>query len=224
MACKNGHNSERLKNGKCAECSREQCRRYYAQNRQAIIGQKRAYQAENADAVAERRAAYREKNKLALRAKCREYHRDHAEARREATRAWRASLTPEQRKEHDQKTHQKYRVRRLAQHREWMQRTGYQWHRVNPEAQAAKNARRRTKSRQAEGSYTADDVKALVARQKSRCACCGAKKKLAVDHIVPLAKGGSNWPRNLQMLCRSCNSKKAARDPVEFMQSMGALL
>lgn len=32
-----------------------------------------------------------------------------------------------------------------------------------------------------------------------------------VDHIVPLAKGGTNAPGNLQLLCKSCHGTKDAR-------------
>ncbi len=32
-----------------------------------------------------------------------------------------------------------------------------------------------------------------------------------VDHIVPLAEGGSNTVDNLQPLCKSCHSRKTAR-------------
>lgn len=33
-----------------------------------------------------------------------------------------------------------------------------------------------------------------------------------VDHIVPLARGGTNAWRNLQPLCKSCHSRKTARE------------
>lgn len=225
MTCKKGHTSGLLRDGRCAECSREQCRSYYAKKRKDIIAQKRTYQAENAESISVKRAEYREKNREALREDNNRRYRQDPEVRKLAAKKWRESLTPEQRKAHDKKGHAKRDpIHVHAVHRAWLLRTGYQWHKVNPEAQAAKNARRRTKINQAEGTYTADDVKELLAKQKNRCACCGAKKNLAVDHIVPLTKGGSNWPRNLQMLCKPCNSRKAARDPIEFMQSIGALL
>jgi len=41
-----------------------------------------------------------------------------------------------------------------------------------------------------------------------RCAFCKLKKKLTVDHIISLSKGGSNSIQNIQPLCLSCNSIK----------------
>lgn len=32
-----------------------------------------------------------------------------------------------------------------------------------------------------------------------------------VDHIIPLADGGTNDPENLQALCKACHSRKTAR-------------
>lgn len=43
------------------------------------------------------------------------------------------------------------------------------------------------------------------------CAICKTTEKLTVDHIIPLSKGGSNDLNNLQILCKSCNSKKGDR-------------
>lgn len=39
---------------------------------------------------------------------------------------------------------------------------------------------------------------------------CGATAGLQVDHVVPLARGGTNDFANLQVLCASCNNSKGA--------------
>ncbi len=43
------------------------------------------------------------------------------------------------------------------------------------------------------------------------CAFCGTEEFPSVDHIIPLARGGTHDEWNLQRLCRPCNSKKGAR-------------
>lgn len=48
------------------------------------------------------------------------------------------------------------------------------------------------------------------------CLHCGATEDLTIDHIVPRVRGGTNDPENLQVLCRSCNSKKGDRMPQEL--------
>jgi hypothetical protein len=54
------------------------------------------------------------------------------------------------------------------------------------------------------------DVKlAIWERDKGRCSECGADKLLEFDHVIPLALGGSNSERNLQILCADCNRHKA---------------
>lgn len=34
---------------------------------------------------------------------------------------------------------------------------------------------------------------------------------LTVDHVIPKSAGGTDRPDNLQVLCRSCNSRKRSR-------------
>jgi len=43
------------------------------------------------------------------------------------------------------------------------------------------------------------------------CAICGSKAR-EVDHIIPVAQGGTDNDDNLQSLCKSCHSKKTARE------------
>jgi 5-methylcytosine-specific restriction endonuclease McrA len=54
-----------------------------------------------------------------------------------------------------------------------------------------------------------DDVRIYVWRRDGGlCVRCGSNQNLEYDHIIPLARGGSNTERNLQLLCESCNRKK----------------
>jgi hypothetical protein len=46
-------------------------------------------------------------------------------------------------------------------------------------------------------------------RDGGRCSRCESRENLEYDHIVPLAKGGSNTARNIELLCEKCNRSKA---------------
>lgn len=61
----------------------------------------------------------------------------------------------------------------------------------------------------------------VMKRDRRQCQKCGSNADLAVDHIVPLSKGGANDMSNFQVLCRRCNSKKGANIPANARQRMG---
>lgn len=90
----------------------------------------------------------------------------------------------------------------------------------------ARTRLRRSRKRASGGNHTVADIQRIYDEQRGKCACCRTKvgKKFDVDHIQPVSRGGSNAARNLQILCGTCNRKKHAKDPIEFMQSLGMLL
>lgn len=74
------------------------------------------------------------------------------------------------------------------------------------------------RKRGAPGKHTGEDREAQYRRQHGRCYWCGEKvgAKYHVDHVVPLARGGTNWPSNLVIACPRCNREKGAKMPHEF--------
>jgi len=47
-------------------------------------------------------------------------------------------------------------------------------------------------------------------RGSGRCVSCGNNQNLEFDHVIPVAMGGANAARNLQLLCQACNREKGA--------------
>jgi 5-methylcytosine-specific restriction endonuclease McrA len=97
---------------------------------------------------------------------------------------------------------------------------------ASPDKRKAARANSEAKRRGADGKYTPADIRQILKSQKGKCAYCRIVigDNYHIDHIVPLTKGGTNWPRNLQVTCGPCNLAKHARDPITHAQSLGLLL
>jgi 5-methylcytosine-specific restriction enzyme A len=63
----------------------------------------------------------------------------------------------------------------------------------------------------ARASVTKSLRRAVLARDGYTCQRCSARELLEVDHINPVAFGGSDDMSNLQTLCRPCNRAKGPR-------------
>jgi 5-methylcytosine-specific restriction endonuclease McrA len=89
---------------------------------------------------------------------------------------------------------------------------------------AVYSSNRRARKAKNGGFYTIDDVERLREQQSNCCAACGSnEKRLEVDHIVAVVRGGSNDPSNLQLLCGPCNKSKGAKDMGEWAAGLGDL-
>lgn len=58
------------------------------------------------------------------------------------------------------------------------------------------------------GTHTLEEWEYLKNKYNHTCPCCNERNKLTEDHIIPLSKNGLNNIKNIQPLCRKCNSKK----------------
>lgn len=76
------------------------------------------------------------------------------------------------------------------------------------------------KRRGAEGRHTAVDVQDHYNSQAGCCYWCGVAvgSTYHVDQVIPLARGGTNWPSNIVVACPSCNPHKHAKLPEEWVQ------
>jgi hypothetical protein len=67
--------------------------------------------------------------------------------------------------------------------------------------------------RSAAGRATREAIQARLDFYGGLCWICRTAPAQAMDHVKPLAAGGSNWPANLRPACTSCNSRKGATWP-----------
>lgn len=100
------------------------------------------------------------------------------------------------------------------------------WAIEHPEQVRLREHTKRAKRANAFGKLTPGLSKKLFVLQKGKCPCCRLPlgDDYHLDHKMPIALGGPNTDDNMQLLRKSCNLKKSAKHPVDFMQSRGFLL
>lgn len=96
----------------------------------------------------------------------------------------------------------------------------------SPEVKRAIKAIRRIRERNGGANFRAADLKEIIRQQRSKCAYCRLTitDTYHADHIIPLARGGNNSRRNIQLLCQRCNLSKGAKHPLDFAREQGLLL
>lgn len=223
VPCKHGHVANRLVyDQRCVECTRIRKAAYFQRNKDRMRTKNKEWTALNPDKVYGYTNKWRKANKEQYETKLEAWRKANPDKNR--AYAAKSREKPERRIRAREKSKQWYK-----ENKERALTTAREWARKNPHRVRVYKHKRRTLLRAAEGFFTAQDLAAIKERQRHRCAVCKAKlpsngRVIHLDHIVALTKGGTNWPRNLQFLCISCNSRKNNRDPIDFMRSIGFLL
>jgi 5-methylcytosine-specific restriction endonuclease McrA len=203
VVCLHGHIGQRITaSGACWPCANARTQAMYpawaARNRDKLAENNRRYRAANPG----KDKAYYQRNHAKIRAAQRERVRANPEPNRQAAREW-ALANPDG-------------AKRI--HRRWVAN--------NPDKVAAFGRNNRALRQRAAGKHTAAEVAEIMEWQKGKCAYCrkAVGKRPHVDHIVPIAKGGTNDRRNLQITCGPCNLRKNRTDPIAFAQRIGLLI
>ena len=78
----------------------------------------------------------------------------------------------------------------------------------------------KTRKQDLPASLTVEQWQKCVEHFNDSCAYCGKPhKRLAQEHFIPLSKGGEYAKDNIVPACRSCNSSKNNKDPLEWFRA-----
>lgn len=97
------------------------------------------------------------------------------------------------------------------------------WRKINKEKSKAIWHRYRARKKKAGGDFTSSQWLILLNHYSpdGACLCCGEKRRLHADHVVPLYAGGGNYISNIQPLCKTCNSKKGGSATIDYRPDKG---
>lgn len=169
--------------GKCVDCKRAYMRQRSKDKALDINAKSRAWRAANREHVARANKAWRAANVDRCRALTADWRRNNAQ-------------------------------RMIEQRREYYQRNKTA---IIARTQEHHHYRRANRV----GHYTRLDLQDIWVKQGGLCVGCGSRflwslgedkyVKCTIDHIIPVSRGGTNWPSNLQLLCSPCNDSKGAK-------------
>ena len=105
---------------------------------------------------------------------------------------------------------------RISQAKNKEARAAYvsEWVKANPEKNRAKRSRRRALELSAKTYLvTSQDIGKLY---HQNCIYCGSIKKIEIDHVIPLSRGGNHSIGNLVPACQYCNRSKGSKTIMEW--------
>ena len=189
----------------CKECHSKDCKARYRKNPKQQIGASRRYQKTHRVECTARQAAWRAAHPERMRVFRRKWEKNNQERAREMKRAYKKS-------DAGQASEISYKKRHLDE----LKQKNAEYKRKNPERVKSWGAKRKATILGAKGRATPKQIAARVTFYGNRCAYCDGPYE-HLDHVIPLARGGSNWPANLRPACEHCNTSKRDKPLREFL-------
>jgi 5-methylcytosine-specific restriction endonuclease McrA len=103
-----------------------------------------------------------------------------------------------------------------ARHRKRIAAKTQRYKARHPAAVSVSRGRRRARLKQGEG-LTPAEWQATLEEYGGRCAYCARIRKLTLDHIEPLCKGGKHEAGNAAPACAECNGTKNGRQLIIWL-------
>lgn len=199
--CVHGHIAKRYPCGGCVECVEASAKNWHAANPERVKAKDARWAAANPDKLkAKSLRRTLPENIAATRARTRAQYQANRLRRVASMKKWREA------------------------HRDEARAATARWGSEHPDKVQANVRRRRARKNGATDHCSPDEISRLRAKVGDRCAWCARRRRLTIDHIKPLCKGGSDSIKNIQFLCKPCNSMKGAKDPVDFARYAGRLI
>ena len=175
----------------CRGCEQTKCHSAFSKDAKGSLGLSsrckdcvRAYQKSHIDEINARRREYKKEQADHFREYEREYHRKNPESKKARNRRYREENREKisaQSREY-QKNSERYKARHSEYNRRFRQ--------GHPELNSVYFANRQSRERNADGSFTPKEWRAVCMQYNYTCLCCGKREpeiKLTADHVIPLA-------------------------------------
>ena len=163
-------------------------------------------------------SSFRKRSEGTYRGSCRDCEKIYNDAWRSENNEHTKAYNVDYRKRQIQEDETAYRQKRQEENKDSWSRFGCKHYQTHKETRLAGMHNLRAAKSGAAGILTGDDIKVIYVIQEGLCYWC--KKELdgkyEIDHYIPLARGGSNYPSNIVVCHRACNRSKRDKMPWEF--------
>lgn len=208
----------------CHECRKVVNAKYRKKHHDKILAKQREHRRlhpeYNRSAYNKWRIANLERAREQARKSTKKYYWKNQEQRKEYSRQY-AKTNPDKVKQ----TRQNWKRNHLEAYREGERRRSKRWRANHPEREKEVTAKYkrshpqtskiawqnwRARKKKNGGTFKTKEWIELCEKYDNKCVKCGERKKLTVDHVIPVSLGGRNDISNIQPLCAKCNREKHA--------------